>query len=209
MALVNTIGSQVAAGSSLQNAVVRLAQYRANTPRDTAGLCECSGGNGHCTGCAALPVYQIKERVPGQEGAEGRRGDVPTNPLFSGTDGRPGEANIIVTSKTGKKRSYRSRFQLELVDFDVEDENEDGIFEPGEHIFIRRIRVKNTGKSANQLPKTQTNLIQEECLLPRKKQGWKSILLSVSNQSTPTKAKLSYPKCFLVKSLLSRDLSKS
>jgi hypothetical protein len=35
------------------------------------------------------------------------------------------------------------------------------------------------------------------------------ILLSVSNQSTPTKAKLSYPKCFLVKSLLSRDLSKS
>jgi len=31
------------------------------------------------------------------------------------------------------------------VDFDLEDENEDGIFEPGEHIFIRRIRVKNSG----------------------------------------------------------------
>src|SRR5882724_7438229 len=106
MALVNTIGSQVAAGSTLQNAVVRLAQYRANTPRDTTGLCECSGGIGHCTGCAALPVYQTKVRVPGQEGAEGRRGEIPPTPLFPGTEGRPGEAQIIVTSKTGHQRSY-------------------------------------------------------------------------------------------------------
>ncbi len=68
-------------------------------------------------------------------------------------DGRPGEATIIVTSKTGPERSYRSRYQLELVDFDVEDENADGIFEPGEHIFIRRIRVKNTGKFLDQYSK--------------------------------------------------------
>lgn len=149
MALVNTIGSQVAAGSSFQNAVVRLANYRANTVRDTTGLCECSGGNGHCCGCDAIPVFQTRIRVPGADGAEGRRGDIPVVPLFAGVDGRPGEAEIFVTSKTGPAKSYRARYQLELVDFDVEDENEDGIFEPGEHIFIRRIRVKNTGKFPN------------------------------------------------------------
>lgn len=149
MALVNTIGSQVAAASTFQNAVVRLANYRANTLRDTTGLCECSGGNGHCTGCHALPVFQTRIRVRGADGAEGRRGDVPVIPLFAGADGRPGEATIVVTSKTGIEKSYQSRYQLELVDFDVEDENEDGIFEPGEHIFICRIRVKNTGKFLN------------------------------------------------------------
>jgi hypothetical protein len=63
--------------------------------------------------------------------------------------GRPGEAAIIVTSKAGPEKSYRCRYRLELVDFEVEDENEDGIFEPGEHVFIRRIRVKNTGKFPN------------------------------------------------------------
>lgn len=57
------IGSQVAAGSAMQTAIVRLAQYRANTVRDPSGLCECSGGNGHCTGCDDIPVYQTKTRV--------------------------------------------------------------------------------------------------------------------------------------------------
>jgi hypothetical protein len=209
MALVNTIGSQVAAGSTLQNAVVRLANYRANTIRDTTGLCECSGGNGHCTGCAALPIYQTKVRVPGEAGAEGRRGEVPASPLFPGMDGRPGEATIIVLSKTGQQMSYRSRFHLELVDFDVEDENEDGIFEPGEHIFIRRIRVKNTGKSAGLLTSTQANFAQEECPLPPKKQDWKLILPNAFNPSIPMKARLSYHRFFQAKLLLCQDRSKS
>lgn len=146
MALVSGIGGSVAAGSSLQTAIVRLAQYRANTVRDTAGLCECSGGNGHCTGCDAIPVFQKRERQPGADGMDGRRGDTPIAPLFPGADGRPGVAAIHVTSKTGPEQTYRSHYQLELVGFDVEDENEDGINEPGEHIFIRRIRVKNTGR---------------------------------------------------------------
>ena len=169
MALVRGIGSQVAAGSTLQNTIVRVANFRANTVRDTTGLCECSGGNGHCTGCAAIPVYQTKVRVPGQDGAEGRKGEVPSTPLFEGMDGRPGEATIIVTSKAGTQRSYRSQFQLELVDFDVEDENEDGIFEPGEHLFIRRIRVKNTGKSATLLPRTKSDFLQGGCHRPAKR----------------------------------------
>ena len=70
------------------------------------------------------------------------------DPLFPGTDGEPGEGMIIVRSSTAglPDRVYRSPYQLELVDFDVEDENDDGIFEPGEHLFIRRIHIKNTGR---------------------------------------------------------------
>lgn len=79
---------------------------------------------------------------------DGQRGEKPTNPLFCGRDGWPGEGLIIVKPKTagGVDKEYRSRYQLELVDFDLEDENADGIFEPGEHLFIWRIRVKNSGK---------------------------------------------------------------
>lgn len=146
MAMVQGIGAQVSVGSTMQTAIVRLANYRANTLRDTTGLCECSGGNGHCTGCDAIPVYQKRVQVPGQEGIEGRQGQSPVTPLFPGTDGRLGEGTIVVTSGNSPERTYRSRYQLELVDFDIEDENEDGIYEPGEHIFIRRIRIKNTGK---------------------------------------------------------------
>lgn len=142
------IGDQVSAGSNMQTAIARIAQYRANTARDTTGLCECSGGNGHCTGCDALPVYQERKRVKGANGMDGQNGEKPNHPLFLGRDGRPGEGLIVVKPRTagGVERQYRSRYRLELVDFDLEDENADGIFEPGEHLFIRRIRIKNSGK---------------------------------------------------------------
>jgi hypothetical protein len=86
--------------------------------------------------------------VKGDDGMDGQRGEKPTDTLFDGRDGRPGEGLIIVKPKTvgGVEKQYRSRYQLELVDFDLEDENADDIFEPGEHLFIRRIRVKNSGK---------------------------------------------------------------
>ena len=58
----------------------------------------------------------------------------------------PGTAKIIVQELNGTRKEYPSIYDLELMDFDVEDENGDGIFEPGEHVFIRRIRVRNIGE---------------------------------------------------------------
>jgi hypothetical protein len=40
---------------------------------------------------------------------------------------------------------FASPFHLELFDFDVIDGNEDGIFEFGEEILLRNIRVQNSG----------------------------------------------------------------
>ncbi len=41
--------------------------------------------------------------------------------------------------------TYPSPYSLQVVKFDVIDENEDGINEPGEHLLVHNIRVKNTG----------------------------------------------------------------
>lgn len=146
--MIQGIGLQVSAGSNIQTAVAKLAQYRANTIRDTTGLCQCSGGSGYCTGCDVIPVFQDRRRVKGDDGVDGQNGEKPIVPLFRGKDGRPGQGLICVRSRTAGEvdKQYRSRYQLELVDFDLEDEGADGIFEPGEHLFIRRIRIKNSGK---------------------------------------------------------------
>lgn len=63
-----------------------------------------------------------------------------------GWPGQPGAAVIVVRMQDGGQQTYDSKYNLELIDFDVEDENGDGIFEPGEHAYIRRIRVRNSGQ---------------------------------------------------------------
>jgi hypothetical protein len=59
--------------------------------------------------------------------------------------GRHGLGQIIVERANGKQDTYNARYRLELVSFDMLDENQDGIYEPGERIIIQRIRIKNTG----------------------------------------------------------------
>jgi hypothetical protein len=40
---------------------------------------------------------------------------------------------------------YTSAWSLELVDFEVEDANAESVFEPGEFLHIRRVKVRNVG----------------------------------------------------------------
>ena len=112
------------------------------------------------------PTVSNKSSTSKIQGKDGRREKVPKEVLYSGLDGKVGEAWIIVRSPTSGEQAYKSRFHLELVDFDVEDDNEDGIFEPGEHVFIHRIQVKNTGEPPNVTLALHTDHFQEECLLP-------------------------------------------
>jgi hypothetical protein len=185
--MLDQLTTQLSGGSGVQNAMARIAQIRGNMTRDTNGLCTCSGGNGHCIGCEPIPVFAKRNRVHAAAGLDGAPGAEPTVHLLPGEDGNAGRADIIVRSAAGE-RTYQSRYQLELVDFDLEDENEDGIFErkiignplhflflhvsgarnhflgtllqeclkkhiltavclsaAGEHLFIRRIRVRNSG----------------------------------------------------------------
>jgi hypothetical protein len=153
--ILGGITTQLNTGSNFQAAIARLAHAsHATTTRDTTDLCTCSEGN----------VYSRRIRVPGEDGVDGQPGATPIARLFPGTNGRPGNCAIIVRSKTGQEQTYRSRYQLELVGFDVEDENEDDIFEPGEHLFIRRIRVRNSGGMPSPTSKTLLEISPSDCL---------------------------------------------
>lgn len=74
-------------------------------------------------------------------------GRASVDPLHPGRDGPPGFSQITVLFDDGTSAAYHSRYMLEVVEFDVLDENGDGIYEPGEHIIVSNIVIKNTGWS--------------------------------------------------------------
>ncbi|KAK3317113.1 hypothetical protein B0T19DRAFT_363246 [Cercophora scortea] len=86
--------------------------------------------------------------VPGGNGGRGGDGGSrPTHPLiFGGHDGPPGVSQVLVLGSDGSSVVYPSRYMLEVVEFVVRDENEDGINEPGEHLIVSNIVVKNSGQ---------------------------------------------------------------
>ena len=150
MALMANLRAQAVDGGNLQAMVARVAQqYGASRHRHIdPGNCRCANGNGNCVGCGATNVHKDFQRLRALDGQDGQPGASIADSLFPGTDGHDGVATIHVRHADGTRHEYTSRYELELVDFDVEDENGDGIFEPGEHLFIRRIRVRNTGMSS-------------------------------------------------------------
>ena len=142
------IRAQAVEGGNLQAMIASVAQrYGARRhERVDPGSCHCKGGIGNCYGCESVPIHKDFQRVPGRNGRDGRPGLGVDTPLFAGSAGHPGNATIYVKFRDDSQQQYDSSFQLELLEFDVDDENGDGIFEPGEHVFIRRIRVRNTGE---------------------------------------------------------------
>ncbi|KAK6334530.1 hypothetical protein TWF730_003744 [Orbilia blumenaviensis] len=83
-------------------------------------------------------------------GSRGISGSAGNAILTAGQYGQPGNARIQVHMKSTRELGarhnfYLSRYFFTLVDFDIVDENEDGIFEPGEHIYVQNIRIQNTG----------------------------------------------------------------
>ena len=92
-------------------------------------------------------------RPRGKNGPPGERGGyAPPFRLLPGISGNPGVGKIKVLHGDGTEQTYSSRYRLELVSFEIRDENQDGIFEPGECIIIRSIRIKNSGCFRNFLP---------------------------------------------------------
>ncbi|KAH8767506.1 hypothetical protein F5883DRAFT_522096 [Diaporthe sp. PMI_573] len=91
-----------------------------------------------------MHVIRRFKRVEGLNGENGHSGAPCSSERHSGVDGRRGNVTIVVQRSDGSQQEYSSLYCLELIDFDVEDENGDGIFEPGEHLFIRRITVRNS-----------------------------------------------------------------
>ena len=56
-----------------------------------------------------------------------------------------GSSQITVFRADGTQATYPTRYELKVVSFDINDENLDGVNEPGEHLLISNIKVENTG----------------------------------------------------------------
>jgi len=113
----------------------------------TAGLCKCQGGpaNSNCLACEKVPTTVLLSKPPALDGPSGQNGLPSFFVPKEGIDGVDGTCRITVRHMDGSHQSYTSRYSLELVSFQVTDENDDGIIEPGEHIYIESVVVRNLG----------------------------------------------------------------
>ncbi|GIZ44888.1 hypothetical protein CKM354_000807300 [Cercospora kikuchii] len=118
------IGSENVAGSDLQTAVALIAARYHARPRQS-------------------PITRSLHRAPGEPGQDGKDGVERTSILKPGLPGAFGKMVILVQNLDGTISEYDIPWKLRLVSFDIEDENGDGIFEPGEKIVIRRVCVEN------------------------------------------------------------------
>ncbi|KAI0486634.1 hypothetical protein F4859DRAFT_466342 [Xylaria cf. heliscus] len=144
----------------MAQATTRLQGLR--SPEASPGPCKCHGGEGHCTGCDSHPLIQTHKRVEGLDGLNGHSGTPGTSDLHNGVDGLQGSVTIVVQKSDGSRQTYSSLYSLALVDFDVEDENGDGIFEPGEHLFVRRITVQNSGGMPSPMRPIQLSMVESD-----------------------------------------------
>jgi hypothetical protein len=84
-------------------------------------------------------------RPGGRDGRNGRAGQAPNASLTAGRSGRNGSVQIRVIRDDLTEITYPGVYFLNVVGFDIFDENEDGINKPGEHLLVHNIRVRNTG----------------------------------------------------------------
>ena len=149
--LASAARAQAVQGGNLQALIAEVAaRYGAmRSPPIHTGACRCAGGTGNCVGCGSTPVYKDFARQKGPNGRDGQPGTLSQNPLVPGVPGQHGSVSIVIRASDGGQTEYSSKFNLELLEFEVEDENGDGIFEPGEHIVVRRIRIRNSGVYIN------------------------------------------------------------
>jgi hypothetical protein len=78
----------------------------------------------------------------GPSGSPGRPGYAT---LSDGAAGRPGSFAIEVVGDDGRVQSYPSRYELQVVGFQHDNDNRDGVYEPDEKVSVTRIAVKNVG----------------------------------------------------------------
>jgi len=63
----------------------------------------------------------------------------------SGQSGQNGDFTISVTYEDGSVRTYRERYNIKIESYRLEEENDDGIFEPGERVGVHDLVIRNTG----------------------------------------------------------------
>ncbi|KAK5634158.1 hypothetical protein RRF57_009872 [Xylaria bambusicola] len=177
-------GNRTNATQLIVQAATRLQEFR--SPEVSPDLCKCHGGQGNCTGCDSRPLFQTHKRVKGLDGLSGQSGEPCTNNIHNGMDGLQGNVAIVVQKSDGSRQEYNSLYNLELADFEAEDENRDEIFEPGEHLFIRRITVRNSGGMPSPTRPIQLYVVESDWFKPIDGQDGRTFLPSIREGSSVT-----------------------
>ncbi|KAF2738548.1 hypothetical protein EJ04DRAFT_573709 [Polyplosphaeria fusca] len=81
----------------------------------------------------------------GVNGRNGGPGSRPSTFLTGGRSGANGSVQIKVIRGDLSEATYPGVYSLQVTKFDIIDEGEDGINEPGEYLHVHNIRVRNVG----------------------------------------------------------------
>ncbi|CAM1507669.1 Fc.00g073100.m01.CDS01 [Cosmosporella sp. VM-42] len=104
-------------------------------------------------------------RPGGRNGSNGSPGIRPSTYLSGGKSGANGSVQIKIIRGDLTEATYPGIYSLQVVGFDIIDENQDSINEPGEHILVHNIRVQNVGGMPSPSARTIQLLIQETAWL--------------------------------------------
>ncbi|KAF2259610.1 hypothetical protein CC78DRAFT_56977 [Lojkania enalia] len=103
------------------------------------------GGRSHAWTERHNDYVSAHSRPGGTNGSNGSPGTRPTTFLTGGKSGPNGSVQIKVIRGDLSEATYPGVYRIEVTKFDIIDENEDGINEPGEHLHVHNIRVRNVG----------------------------------------------------------------
>ncbi|KAH7381945.1 hypothetical protein BKA64DRAFT_684616 [Cadophora sp. MPI-SDFR-AT-0126] len=81
----------------------------------------------------------------GYPGTNGLAGAPARSILRGGSSGRDGQIRFVVIFNDGTVSKYASRYDLRIENWMLKDENDDGIYEPGENIMVQNIAIRNHG----------------------------------------------------------------
>ena len=84
-------------------------------------------------------------KSPGKSGDAGSMGAHATTILEDGVPGKEGSIQFHVLWNDGNISRYNSRYDIRIESWVLQDENDDGVFEPGEKVLVRDIVVRNYG----------------------------------------------------------------
>ncbi|KAK8081072.1 hypothetical protein PG997_008890 [Apiospora hydei] len=115
-----------------------------------------NGGNGGNGGNPSTAITH-SGGLPGRPGREGHR---PSTYLSAGSRGVDGGVQIKVNRGPNASSTYPGVYKLEVVRFNITDENGDGINEPGEHVIVHDLVVRNVGLMPSPATRSVHVLIQ-------------------------------------------------
>ncbi|MCB0363342.1 MAG: hypothetical protein KDD35_11495, partial [Bdellovibrionales bacterium] len=109
-----------------------------------------NNGNGSRTvqkgACHDVTTTDRHTQSGGFDGRNGADGVIKSGPVNGGTQGLDGQFQITIHQEAGPSQTFTRPYNLVLRSFTMEDENHDGIFEPGEKVFVSGIKVQNIGE---------------------------------------------------------------